>query len=886
MRSIVRYSAALLVILVSMRLPEADASKRERRVSEETPPTAVVSSWLILGPVSLSLPVLHDEERGRFGLDDLLKSETLPATRPWPAVGDRTTWLGGAQPAWRAIAPGPGGLVALEAKDEARPSTAWLTVYVATDRYRKLTLRVLGGHPRRAWLDSEPLTIGGIGAEADQGKAVEAEIGLATGTHRLLVQTIRDPERSAPWSAGAELVAAKGESAALEGLTFSTDSGRDLDILDILDPTQFTSLALSPDGALVATSLSRLPEGGDDAESWIEIRSTETGATVQSWRGWASVGQLAWAPRGLRLGYVTQGKTAKDDAIARATIWVADIDAGSVEPVVEGVENLNGYRWSPDGEKLVYAATTKSEPDKRGVKLHQGLIDRQAGWRDRSYLTLVLIPDRARIRLTAGSVSTRDASFSPDGGKLLFVRDVEDLSKRPYSRKELWEVDLETLDSRKLRDGRFVEAVEYAPDGRRILVRSGPSEFGEAGRDVDSDVTPNEMDGQLYVWDPVTDAVEAITRDFDPSVEASWWSRHDGRIYIKAIEGDRKTLWRWDTATRSRARIDSGVEVVQNVAFAEAAAVAAITGTSPWEPETLRVVDLTEGRSRLLAAPTAKRFERIRRGEVRPFVFTASSGRVVDGRVYLPPGFDATRRYPAIVYYYGGTNPVERDFGGRYPKEWWAANGYVVYVLQPTGAVGYGQRASAVHVNDWGETTSREIIEGTRAFLEAHPFVDAKRLGCIGASYGGFMTMVLATKTDLFAAAVSHAGISQLSSYWGEGYWGYSYSALATADSFPWNRQDIYVERSPLYAAHEAKTPILLTHGASDTNVPVGESEAFYTAMKLLGVPAEFLEVEGQDHWILDHGKRIVWSRSIVAWFDRWLKDRPDWWEALHPKGK
>jgi dipeptidyl aminopeptidase/acylaminoacyl peptidase len=109
------------------------------------------------------------------------------------------------------------------------------------------------------------------------------------------------------------------------------------------------------------------------------------------------------------------------------------------------------------------------------------------------------------------------------------------------------------------------------------------------------------------------------------------------------------------------------------------------------------------------------------------------------------------------------------------------------------------------------------------------------------------------------------------------------YSGVATADSFPWNRRDIYVEHSPLFNADKVTTPILLTHGAVDTNVPPGESDQFFVALRLLGkAPVEYLSVAGTDHWVLDHDKRALWTRSIVAWFDRWLKEQPEWWEELY----
>ena len=87
-----------------------------------------------------------------------------------------------------------------------------------------------------------------------------------------------------------------------------------------------------------------------------------------------------------------------------------------------------------------------------------------------------------------------------------------------------------------------------------------------------------------------------------------------------------------------------------------------------------------------------------------------------------------------------------------------------------------------------------------------------------------------------------------------------------------------------LSGRYKVKTPLLLTHGTADSNVPPGESQSFYTALKLVGAPVELLTIDGQDHSIVDHAKRAIWSRSIVAWFDKWLKGQPAWWDELYSK--
>ena len=208
----------------------------------------------------------------------------------------------------------------------------------------------------------------------------------------------------------------------------------------------------------------------------------------------------------------------------------------------------------------------------------------------------------------------------------------------------------------------------------------------------------------------------------------------------------------------------------------------------------------------------------------------------------------------------------------------------MVYILNPSGTTGYGQEFSARHVNAWGKRTADDIIEGVKAFVKAHPFVDEKKIGCLGASYGGFMTQYLQTLTDIFACAVSHAGISDVTSYWGEGYWGYSYNSVAAAQSYPWSDPELFTKQGSLFNADKIHTPLLLLHGNADTNVPIGESIQIFNALKILGRDVEFIEVDGSNHVVTDPDKRRVWQNTIMAWFAKYLQDDPSWWNDLYGK--
>lgn len=801
---------------------------------------------LRLDPPAPALPAFHADETGGVTPADLplaVDPQTLD-----PAAG-RGGWRTADLPA-----------------DLEGDAPVWFAVRLQADRWLKPTLELTTAHPVQAWLD---------GAETklkEEDGVHTAELTLVPGDHVLLVRSRRDAEKEEARRLAAALELPDEVPAA--AVRAAVDPARPVDIHDVLDAPRVGDLAVSPDGELAALALSAYGPDGE-RERWFEIRDTRDGDLVETWRGLGAVSDVAWHPRGRAFSYVQRDE-------GKATVWLFDLETRAATAVLRGLEHFGGYAWNPDGRSLVYSLTTEHEDDGDGMKRLRAIEDRWPWWRNRSHLYERTWPEGLTRRLTAGEVTATGFTFDAAGAHLIVSRTFPDPLARPYSRTEWYELDLATLAAERIlaEEERWISDVFYGPDRNTLIVAGSPSAFDGIGRDLPEGVQPNDYGGQLFRYDRAARTATPLTRDLDPTVQRAVWHAPSGRIVAQLLDTQYVRLAA-ATPDGDWTVLDAGVEVVGGWDVARRAGTIAARGTGAASPQTVHALDVKKGRPRLLLDPGAARYEHVTFGAVQPFVATLPDGMELDGRVYYPRDYQAGRKYPVIVYYYGGTSPITRDYGGRYPKNVWAANGYFVYVPNPSGALGYGQEYAARHVNDWGRLTAPEVIEGTKAFLAAHPDADAAKVGCIGASYGGFLTMHLITQTDMFAAAVSHAGISSISSYWAEGYWGYGYGARALANSFPWNDPELYVGQSPLFHADAITTPLLLLHGFDDTNVPKGESDGLYIALKMLDRDVEYVQVAGQDHHILDHDKRVRWNDVILAYFGWKLKGRDGWWTAM-----
>ena len=806
------------------------------------------NDWRISGVTRLFMPFFADQpsvDGKKFDAAALLENVQSDDAdlKTWPVV----------------ILPGDSILTSVNGENQL----VRMAGFISSDRWTKASVNISTNAIFELSLNGKKVKSQGKPSD----KPVKIDLTLGTGIHEVNLKLI-STEKTLRFAAD---VSAANDSAAL---SWSTNPGRTLTINDILEGVSISGARLSPSGKYVLIQTTEVLPGSGKPQSSFLVYDLELNRNLFALRNNAL--RADWMPRSDRFYYQVDREGTSD-------VIMYDMKTGTESVAASGLKSPGRIVWSPAEDYFVYSRNEEAE--KTGdLKRVFDNEDRIPGTRNRSYLYIYNPGTKVSQPLTAGSSSAMLHAISPDSRRVLFSVSRQDYSEVPFSKQTLYELEISTMHLDTIwKDKLYGGSCQYSPDGTQLLVSGGPETFGSLGVKVSEGRIPNSYDTQLYLFDLKTGKAEPLTRNFDPAAGMAHWAQ-DGKIYLTATERDYVNLYRLDPKRRSFTKIDVPVEVVTSLDFAENRNVAVLRGTSISTPEKLYAIDLETGKSSLLSDPGADRLADVLSGRTEEWNFKNSRGTTIYGRVYYPINYDPSKKYPLIVNFYGGTTPTDRSFGGRYPKGVWAAEGYMVYVLQPSGSTGFGQDFSALHVNGWGREAIDDIIEGTKKFLAAFPSADAANVGCIGASYGGFTTMMLQTRTDIFRTAIAHAGISDITSYWGEGYWGYSYSSGATKGSYPWNRRDIYVDNSPLFNADKFSNSILLLHGTADTNVPVGESLQYYAALKILGKEVEMVLVSGENHHILDYKKRIEWHNTIMSWFDMKLRNQPQHWNEMYPE--
>ncbi len=819
------------ILLAGLLVTAACTSAQELRVS----------AFRHVGPLPLQKPVILDttDVNGRSFKEDELLATPLSLSQ----VRHGQAFSG----------------VVLPKGADGRPALHLAAFNFTNTAFTKATFVVAGLSHHELYLD---------------GKKVQGERELQPGTHEVVIKALTTTTSSD--SLNVKVVPTVEGSIALD----ADGSKRLYTMNEVLHARRYRSASLSPDGKWMIVTTAQTQPGGQ-THTRTEVRATATGRVVDERDG------VTWMPR-TNLYYYTRERDGRRQLVT--------VDPATKAESVLADDLPKGYfTMTPTEDRLIFSITDEGPKENPGVYEVIHPDDRQPGWRTRSHLAVYDLATGLQQPLTFGHSTTYLTDVSLDGCYALVMTSFSRLGQRPTEQSSLYRIDLSTLavDTLVAREG-FLGASCFSPDGRQVLLAGSPEAFAGIGKNVREGQTPSMIDTQLFLMDISTRNIRPLTRDFNPNVSRFVWHSVDRQVYFSAEDNDSVNLFRLDPQTGSIARIALPEELVEGFSLAADAPAMVLYAQSASNSDRLYALDLKkvkEDKKRpivncqivQLQDLSAETLKDVELGACEPYVYTNGRGEHISCRYYLPPHFDATKRYPMIVNYYGGCSPTSCNFESRYPQHAYAALGYIVLVVNPHGATGFGQEWSAAHVNTAGEGVAEDIIGAVRAFCREHTWVNDKKIGCIGASYGGFMTQYLQTKTDLFAAAISHAGISDHTSYWGEGYWGYTYSEVSMANSYPWTRKDLFVEQSPLFNADKIHTPLLFLHGDADHNVPVGESIQMYTALKLLNRPTAMVLVKDQDHHITDYEKRLRWQNTIWAWFARWLQDDPTWWQSMYP---
>lgn len=762
------------------------------------------------------------------------------------------------------------GFFQLEA-EKKEPYLQLFSFYVEAGQYGKAKVEITSPNMLEVYVNDKLITSKATTEDSlQQAKVVTADFDPYPQTCRVVIKLLSRENASCT---ALKVAVENDKSDSERKLSVTENAQRKMVLDDAIKGKRVSSISVSPLGNYVLISYAN--NHGMRSSYSSELYTVKNGKRVMIDTDRRKQ-QLNWMPKTEQLYYVKkEGSETSLYSICPETLEEKEL-----------AENIPDERiiFSPDEKALFFSKPEKDDDKGNEVVFRmQTLTDRSGGTPSHSFIYRYDMQTGLTRQLTFGSHGTYLNDISRDGKYILFSTSEETITERPFRKGSMYRLNIETMHIEPLwKDESFVSHAQFSPDNNFLLILGGPEAFDGIGSNIDERQFANSYDTQAFLMDLTTREIEPVTKDFNPAIQNAVWNAHDGLIYMQTSEEDRVVIYTYAPSAKKITRLSSEEDVINTYKIATHAPVMVYSGVSLSNSTRAYVYNLKTKKTTLIADPYAEQLAQLRLGEVKDFNFTNSDGVEIKGYYYLPPDFDPAKKYPVIVNYYGGTTPTSRVFESRYPKHVYAALGYVVYVVQPSGATGFGQKFSALHVNTWGKRSSDDIIEGTEQFIREHSFVDPKRIGCIGASYGGFMTMYLQTRTDLFAAAVSHAGISSISSYWGEGYWGYSYSSAASAHSYPWNNKDLYVNQSPLFSADKINTPLLLVHGTVDTNVPVGESIQMYTALKILGKPVELVQVRGEDHHILSYEKRLKWNETIFAWFDRWLKGDSSWWDAIY----
>jgi dipeptidyl aminopeptidase/acylaminoacyl peptidase len=539
--------------------------------------------------------------------------------------------------------------------------------------------------------------------------------------------------------------------------------------------------------------------------------------------------------------------------------------------------------WSPDGTMLAFVSRGSADalegggvegdepPIVREITRPKYRFDGQGYLEGYAHVWVVAAEGGEPVALTDGDFDHESPAWLPGGQEVVFVANRTPEADFSFTR-DLWAVDVRTRALRKITyNAGPAHSPVPSPDGSQIAF---------VGHDFHARTATN-----FGVWVVPAAGGQAtnVTAGFDRSVGnavgsdsrlapmfvAPAWTPDGGALVFLATDGGRTHLYRAGVADRTVRPLTDGLEVVADLCAAAGMVVYQRMG--PTGLDELWVIP-PAGQPRRLVSVNDELQDGLAVRAPRHFTYTGVDGWPLDGWYLVPPDFDPTRRYPAILRIHGGPHAAYGELFS-HSAHLLADRGYVVAWTNPRGSGGYGEAFTRAVVGDWGGKDSRDILAGLDHAV-AMGGIDRERIAVTGGSYGGFMTNWLVTHTERFRCAATEVCVSNLYSFWGTSDIGSTWGELEWGAT-PWTDPERLLMQSPLSFVRNVTAPVLIIANEDDHRCPVEQSEQFFIALRKHGKEAVFLRFLDSSHQMGSNGRpqpRLERLRRLTAWFDTHLQ--------------
>ena len=375
----------------------------------------------------------------------------------------------------------------------------------------------------------------------------------------------------------------------------------------------------------------------------------------------------------------------------------------------------------------------------------------------------------------------------------------------------------------------------------------------------------------LILKDLSTGKTQNLTAKFDYTIDDFLFSSDEKIVYLLMPTQGTKQVFSLTLKSGELKQLTTGVFDVVSM---DVQGNELILGRqSMIEPTDLYQFDLKKSTFKQLTACNENELKNIQLPEVTQRWVETTDGKKMLVWVILPPKMDKSKKHPALLYCQGGPQSmVSQFFSYRWNLALMASQGYVVVAPNRRGLPGFGQAWNDEISNDWGGQSIQDYLSAIDD-VSKESFVDATRLGAVGASYGGYSVYYLAGKHEgRFKTFISHCGLFNLESWYGTT----EELFFANWDNRGpyWNPENkaYYKQNSPHNFVQNWDTPILVIHGGMDFRVPESEGMQAFQAAQLLGLKSEFLLFPTEGHWVTKPQNGLLWQRKFFDWLEGDLK--------------